>query len=85
MSDAPMASGASVAPLRTAMPTVNTRKNVPMNSTRYFFMGGGGGWKADAGSAIARRAKDNAICIGEKSLRPAVESRVSMGNSIDHD
>ena len=36
--EAGMASGASAAPLRTAMPTVNTRKKVPMNSTRYFFM-----------------------------------------------
>jgi hypothetical protein len=30
--------GASHAPLRTAVPTVKTRKNVPMNSTMYFFM-----------------------------------------------
>ncbi len=38
MSDAPMASGVSGLPLCTAMPTVKTRKNVPMNSTMYFFI-----------------------------------------------
>src|ERR1700690_4605324 len=39
----PMASGARspTAPgSMTVMPTVSTRKNVPMNSTRYFFISG---------------------------------------------
>src|SRR6516165_1432399 len=41
MSDAPMASGAMAARsgLFTVMPTVKTRKNVPMNSTTYLAMG----------------------------------------------
>jgi len=34
----PIATGARAAPERTAAPTVKTRKKVPMNSTRYFFM-----------------------------------------------
>src|ERR1035438_4938643 len=38
----PMASGARLpAPgSMTVMPTVSTKKNVPMNSTRYFFISG---------------------------------------------
>src|SRR5580704_17754883 len=41
MREAPMASGASApAPgAITVLPTVKTRKNVPMNSTRYVFIG----------------------------------------------
>src|SRR3954469_22852842 len=39
INEAPMAIGARAAPPRTVMPTVKTRKKVPMNSTRYFFMG----------------------------------------------
>src|SRR5688500_20003966 len=38
VSTAPMASGASGVPPRTARPIVRTRKNVPMNSVRYWRM-----------------------------------------------
>src|SRR4026207_331202 len=34
----PMAIGATGTPVTTVQPIVKTRKNVPMNSTRYLFM-----------------------------------------------
>jgi hypothetical protein len=45
MRDAPMAMGARApAPgAMTLLPTVKTRKNVPMNSTIYFYILGWGG------------------------------------------
>src|SRR5882724_5582887 len=38
INDDPIASGAMGAPVVTVSPTVNTRKNVPMNSVRYLRM-----------------------------------------------
>src|ERR1700677_4053744 len=50
MREAPIATGARIpAPgATTVIPTVKTRKNVPMNSTRYFFMGLGPSYGARA-------------------------------------
>ena len=39
----PIATGASAAPVSTAVQTVKTRKNVPMNSTRYLRISVSGG------------------------------------------